>query len=253
MNNQYCYVVSFSGGKDSTAMLLKLLEEKKKIDYILFVDLGAEYPEMYKHIQQVNTYLTKNFNLKITTLKPKFSMIHYIVSYKRKYGPYRGYPYGFPSYKCRWCTGLKKDILNHFFTKLQKPVINYIGFTADESGRANRLKRKCSRKRVFRFPLIESGIHSNETLDYCYSFGFDWNGLYTHLERASCFLCPFQRDKELWYLINNRPELWKQIKELEAKVRSTGLNQWKFRPSESCDEIEKRLLKRRIENETPIR
>ncbi len=30
------YVVSFSGGKDSTAMLLRLLEEKAQVDDIVF-------------------------------------------------------------------------------------------------------------------------------------------------------------------------------------------------------------------------
>ena len=38
------YVVSLSGGKDSTAMLLRLIEEGKPIDYIIFCDAGLEFP-----------------------------------------------------------------------------------------------------------------------------------------------------------------------------------------------------------------
>ena len=43
------YVVSLSGGKDSTAMLLRLLEEKRPVDLILFCDTGLEFPQMYEH------------------------------------------------------------------------------------------------------------------------------------------------------------------------------------------------------------
>ncbi len=54
-------VVSFSGGKDSTAMLLKMIEEKIDIDCVLFCDTGLEFPQMYEHIDKVekryrNTY-----------------------------------------------------------------------------------------------------------------------------------------------------------------------------------------------------
>lgn len=45
------YVLSLSGGKDSTAMLLRLLEEKQPVDFILFCDTGLEFPQMYEHLE----------------------------------------------------------------------------------------------------------------------------------------------------------------------------------------------------------
>lgn len=45
------HIVQFSGGKDSTAMLLMR-------DYILFCDVGKEFPQMYEHIKKVNVYTT---------------------------------------------------------------------------------------------------------------------------------------------------------------------------------------------------
>ena len=39
------YIVSFSGGKDSTAVLLRLLEEKKPVDEIVF----HQYNEIGEH------------------------------------------------------------------------------------------------------------------------------------------------------------------------------------------------------------
>ena len=51
-----CYV-SFSGGKDSTAMLLRMLEEGMPVDIILFCDTGLEFEGMYHHIEKLEKYL----------------------------------------------------------------------------------------------------------------------------------------------------------------------------------------------------
>ena len=64
MKEQY-HLVSFSGGKDSTAMLLGMLERDMKIDCILFCDTGLEFPAMYDHIAKVE----KNIGRKITSVR----------------------------------------------------------------------------------------------------------------------------------------------------------------------------------------
>lgn len=46
-------VVSFSGGKDSTAMVLRMIELGEHIDEVLFCDTYKEFPAMYRHVQQV--------------------------------------------------------------------------------------------------------------------------------------------------------------------------------------------------------
>jgi 3'-phosphoadenosine 5'-phosphosulfate sulfotransferase (PAPS reductase)/FAD synthetase len=46
MEKKPLYVVSLSGGKDSTAMLLRLLEEGRPVDLILFCDTGLEFEAM---------------------------------------------------------------------------------------------------------------------------------------------------------------------------------------------------------------
>ena len=62
--NDY-HVVSLSGGKDSTTMLLKMLENKMQIDCILFCDTGLEFPTMYEHL----TKLENDVGRKITRIK----------------------------------------------------------------------------------------------------------------------------------------------------------------------------------------
>lgn len=59
------HVVSFSGGKDSTAMLLHMIELNMPIDDIIFVDTSIEFPGMYEHIDKVEKYI----NRPITRLK----------------------------------------------------------------------------------------------------------------------------------------------------------------------------------------
>lgn len=51
------HLVQFSGGKDSTCMLLMMLERNMPIDYILYCDTGVEFPETAIHIQKVNNYI----------------------------------------------------------------------------------------------------------------------------------------------------------------------------------------------------
>ena len=53
------HIVSFSGGKDSTAMLLRLLESGMPVDMILFNDTGLEFEQLYDHINRVEQYITK--------------------------------------------------------------------------------------------------------------------------------------------------------------------------------------------------
>ena len=44
------HVVSFSGGKDSTALLLMMLERRMQVDDMVFCDTGVEFPQTYEHV-----------------------------------------------------------------------------------------------------------------------------------------------------------------------------------------------------------
>ena len=56
-NKQIFHAVSLSGGKDSTAMLLLMIERGLPINTVLWADTGMEFPEMYDHIRKVDDYL----------------------------------------------------------------------------------------------------------------------------------------------------------------------------------------------------
>ena len=65
------YIVNLSGGKDSTAMLLMLLEKHCPIDYILFADTGKDFPQMRDHLKRLAEYVKANYPAapEIITLK----------------------------------------------------------------------------------------------------------------------------------------------------------------------------------------
>lgn len=65
------YVASVSFGKDSLAMLLKIIELKMPLDEVVFYDTGAEFDCIYQIRDEViKKYLEPN-GIKFTEIKPK--------------------------------------------------------------------------------------------------------------------------------------------------------------------------------------
>lgn len=83
-------IVSFSGGKDSTALLLMMLERGMKVDYILFCDTGMEFPQMYEHIERVNAYIGEKYGKMVTVLKSKNSFEYLLLHILRNKGKRAG-------------------------------------------------------------------------------------------------------------------------------------------------------------------
>ena len=64
------YVASVSFGKDSLAMLLKIIEKNKPLDEVVFYDTGMKFKCIYKMRDKILLML-KEKNIKYTELKPK--------------------------------------------------------------------------------------------------------------------------------------------------------------------------------------
>ena len=64
---------------------------------------------------------------------------------------------------------------------------------------------------------MEWGITEKQALEYCYSKGLDWEGLYEKFVRVSCWCCPMSRIGELRVLYNDFPELWECLIEMDKK------------------------------------
>ena len=210
------HAVSLSGGKDSTAMLLLMVERGLPIHAVLTADTGMEFPEMYEHLQKLDDYLFAERGLHLTWLRhPKG--FEWLMFEEKKQRPasienrqrlgVSLYGNGWPGPRVRWCTGqLKTHLIHKEINRLkgQYRAVSYVGIAADEP---KRIKNE-------RYPLVDWGITEKEALQICYDRGYDFGGLYQIYRRCSCWCCPLQGIGELRKLRQHHPELWERLREM---------------------------------------
>ena len=103
------HVVSCSFGKDSTAMLLKMLELGMQVDVVLFCDTGLEFSQLYEHMHKVE----ENTGIKVTTVKSEhsFEYLMFDKPIKRKKPDLQGKTgFSWAGPLMRWCTNLLKTV-----------------------------------------------------------------------------------------------------------------------------------------------
>ena len=226
-NKPIKHIVSLSGGKDSTAMLLRMLEEGMPVDIIIFCDTGLEFDEMYKHIDKLEEYIGRP----ITRLKAEktFEYLFFDHEPKRRnpeLAGRKGYSWAGPVN--RWCTTkLKVRVIEKYLLELSKKytIKQYIGIAADEPKRV----------KEFNYPLVDWGMTEADCLKYCKDRGFDWGGLYDIFHRVSCWCCPLQSLDELRKLRKHFPELWERLRYMDKHT-------WrKFLKDYSVEQLEVRF------------
>jgi 3'-phosphoadenosine 5'-phosphosulfate sulfotransferase (PAPS reductase)/FAD synthetase len=214
------HVVSFSGGKDSTAMLLHMIELNYHIDEVLFCDTTMEFPSMLRHVEKVRAVVEAE-GIKFTTLKAEHDFEHLMLHHtpKRKKEDLRGLVgYSWPGPKSRWCTrALKKQIIDRHLRGLKQSytVIQYVGLAMDEQHRLERTNNKAD---GMCHPLVAWGWTEADAMNYCRGKGYDWEGLYDLFGRVSCWCCPLQPLDELRTLRTHFPDLWQRLGELDRQT-----------------------------------
>jgi 3'-phosphoadenosine 5'-phosphosulfate sulfotransferase (PAPS reductase)/FAD synthetase len=222
------HIVSFSGGKDSTAMLLRMLEEDMTIDDIIFCDVGKDFPDMIDHVGKVKKYIKEKYNKDITIVKADKSFDYYMFDHIKTRGKNKGEKgYGWANMRIRWCTSmLKNKAIDDYLKKYKEEgYIEYIGIAVDEP---KRVKDKI-------YPLVEWGMTEKDCLQYCYDRGFNWNGLYEHFDRVSCWCCPLKNLKELKTLYIHYPDLWEELKDMDKRAYN------QFRKDYSVEQLEEKF------------
>ena len=212
--------VSFSGGKDSTAMLLQMIEKGEQINEVVFCDTGLEFPQMYDHVKKIRE-IVESHNINFVTLTAPYSFDYYLLEYpidSKKYGLHYGF--GWPTPVIRWCTKhLKTQLIEQHYKELSDiEVIRCIGLASDEQKRIERTEGKTG----YRYPLNEWGQTEKDALQYCYSKGFDWGGLYEIFGRVSCWCCPLQPIGALKKLYKLYPDLWAQLQKWDENITMRG-------------------------------
>lgn len=230
-------VASFSGGKDSTAMLLRLIETGVHLDEVVCCDTYKEFPAMYRHIERVKQ-IVEDAGIKFTHLRNEksFDYLMFEQEVERKSENLKGLRgYSWAGSRSRWCTSkLKTEVIGRHLSELKRKyeVIQYIGIAADEQ---YRLERENNKNENHVHPLVEWGWDEAQALQYCYSRGFDWEGLYELFGRVSCWCCPLQSLDELRKLRKHFPDLWSELRDMDRRT-------WrKFRADYSAEDLEIRF------------
>ncbi|MDR2513884.1 MAG: phosphoadenosine phosphosulfate reductase family protein [Christensenellaceae bacterium] len=207
------YIASCSFGKDSLAMVLRLIEKGTPLDEVMFYDTGMEFKAIYS-IRDAMLPIFAQAGIKYTELKPPnsflYDMLERPVVSKQK-GSHLGY--GWCGGVCRWGTTFKTQSLD---AHAQGATLHYVGIAADEPNRLNRLEApKCA-------PLAEEGMTEADCLAYCRAKGFSWDedgvDLYGILDRVSCWCCSNKNLKELRNIYKHLPGYWEALKDLQSQI-----------------------------------
>ena len=210
-------VVSVSGGKDSTAMALWMIEEglQDRCTFV-FADTKWEHPDLYQYIDEV--------------LEPLLGKIHRVTSAKYPGGmvdmvKQRG---AFPARIYRFCTEhLKINPLKLFMDNFEAETgldpINCVGIRAAESVRRSKFEMwenggpmRCDTWR----PLIDwlvadvVEIHNRHGVPPCPLYLRETNAS----SRVGCYPCIMSRKSEIRAVAEADPWRIDQIRQLEAEV-----------------------------------
>ncbi len=186
------WVVTFSGGKDSTTilqltieMLLELPKEKRKKIFIVASDTFVEMPVIEKYfydkINQIQKFINKNnLNIEIKVLSPDITETFWVLLLGK------GYPS--PNNSFRWCTDrLKIKPATRYLTSLTnnyKSIIMLLGVRKAEST----TRKQSIEKRDLNF----RGLSMHDTIPNAFVFSpiKEWS------------------NEDVWTYLSNNPAPW---------------------------------------------
>ena len=191
------HIVALSGGKDSTALALRLAEiGGREYEYIC-TPTGNELPDMIRHWGTLECLLRK----KLKKIGCGMSLYDVIEQAKM-----------IPNHRARFCTRiLKIEPAIEYMKSLSERSIMYVGLRADEEERKGIFGEEIEVK----FPLREWGWGIGDVFAYLEEKKINIP------RRTDCAVCFHQRLGEWWDLWRDYPDLFDEAVELENKYEHT--------------------------------
>ena len=219
------FIVMYSGGKDSTATLLYVLNyirnyNKKNRVRILFFDTGIEHEFTYEYVN----YVEKELNIQIERIDDN-RFLDVCVEKKM-----------FPRPSTRFCTKeikikpFREWIYANYISQGKKAGTDFLivqGIRAEESERRAAVYAEFNIKTykvnykpfsvIYWHPLLDWS--TEQVFKYIEDNGLQQNKVYTHLKlnRASCFPCIMSNKAEIQHIANDEQAL-KRIIEMEKAL-----------------------------------
>lgn len=187
-------IAAFSGGNDSTAMVLRMAELGELFE-CLFTPAGNEPPELRAHVDAVIARIQRPL-----VEPPNLSLMFWIQKHQ-----------ALPNFRQRWCTRqIKIEPCIAYLMAQDAPVLS-VGLRADEEQRQGLYGSYAT----YRYPLREWGWTIGDVRRY-----LDEQGV-TVPKRTNCMLCYDQQLGEWWELWRSRPDEWAKGELLEAQMGHT--------------------------------
>ncbi|MCX5689583.1 MAG: phosphoadenosine phosphosulfate reductase family protein [Planctomycetota bacterium] len=189
------HIVGLSGGKDSTAMALRLAEVEPKDYTYIFTPTGNEPPELLAHLENMECLLKMQI-IRITngTLESHMDRMNAL-----------------PSNRMRWCTRILKIEPTITYFKSVAPAVMYVGLRADEEERQGIYGDIVQSD----FPMRRWGWTETDVMDYLHERGISIP------TRTSCEWCYDQKLSEWRRLKKSRPESYAAAVAWEEKTGHT--------------------------------
>jgi hypothetical protein len=192
------HIVALSGGKDSTALALRLAEVEPR-DYVyICTPTGDELPDMIAHWERLEEMLGQP----IRRLTGDHDLHGLIEHFK-----------ALPTWRMRWCTRILKIQAAEAFYLRHPGSVAYVGLRADEPERDGGIYDEAVIKQ--RYPLREWGWTVADVWQY-----LDCRGVKMP-RRTDCARCYDQRLSEWWELWKEHPEIYAHAEAQEAKFGHT--------------------------------
>lgn len=188
-------VLAFSGGKDSTALALRLAETGEDYD-LFFTPTFRELPECVDHILRVRDLTGKRL-----IVRTAGRTLDQLIADQS----------ALPNNRQRWCTRMLKIEPAKAYLLENPGSVLVVGLRADEELREGMWGEFAT----YRYPLREWGWGVKEVVAYNESRGV------TVPDRTDCDYCYDQRLGEWWRLWKDRPDRYAHAEQLEALVGHT--------------------------------
>lgn len=201
MPDEPLHIVALSGGKDSTALALRLAELNPTTEYTyMCTPTGDELPEMVAHWEKLECLLGKP----IVRLEAKMNLHGLINEWN-----------ALPNDRQRWCTRvLKIEVAQAFYLKHPGSTV-YVGLRADEPEREGGIFGKLVNQT---YPMREWGWNLSDVWNYLHKRGI------TIPRRTDCARCYHQRLGEWWNLWRDYPEIYADAERQEKETGHTFRN-----------------------------
>lgn len=241
------YIASWSGGYDSSCMVVLILEKSLPLDYVVFTDTLSEFDEMYEYIDKFQAYIKRRFGKIVTIISPGTTLEEWafteVTRGKRK-GKIRGLP--LTTVPCYWKRESKVYPFDRWIKKEGiEDYKQYIGYTYSELQRAKLKAREdgTSLSDNQLYPLIDFKMTASDIKAFLKDRSID-NPLYKHFNRTGCYFCPKQGIEDFYLVWKHHPEKWEKIVEYEATAKKTGALNTQFSKHASFSEMIKMFMKK---------